>query len=462
MNNINELYENATKAYWAIADWDQEKIDTMLEHMAAAVFKNATELGAMVYEETKIGDPETCVMLMHAFPVSFWSYLKGKDAFGLLKDDKARGIKTYGKAMGVVACLTPSTTHITNGFENIMKSLKSGNAVIMAPHPLAWKSHKRMIEIMMEAGKEVGAPDYLIQSLEEPTIEDTGKLMSTCDVVVGTGGAEMVKAAYSSGTPAFGVGQGCVPVLYSPTWPAEEVEKYTQMNIIDRITNGGVPCTCPQMVYIPRSREAEFVEAYKKNGAFLIEDKETIDRIRDVVFPDGGTRINRKVVGKPIRKLAEMYGVKIPEGAQAFLIRMPSGVYGAMDTLCCEIMNCTLRYQVYDSFEEAVELARKGLFFEGAGHSAQVFSYSEDEIELAAKRLPVVRLMVRQGSAGVPNLFHQNGLAPSTSVGCGTWGGTSFSDNLDYTLLQNHTMVVYPQGEGGLPTPEELFGDLIK
>ena len=133
-----------------------------------------------------------------------------------------------------------------------------------------------------------------------------------------------------------------------------------------------------------------------------------------------------------------------------------------MDRLCGEIMNPTLRYQVYDDFAEAVELARKGLFYEGGGHSAQLFSYDEEEIELAARRLPVVRLLIRQGSQGVSNLSLSNGLAPSTSVGCGTWGGTSFSDNLDYTLMQNHTMVVYPQEEKELPSPFDLFGDLLK
>ena len=288
-------------------------------------------------------------------------------------------------------------------------------------------------------------------------MDSTNELMRTCDMVIGTGGAEMVKAAYSSGTPAIGVGQGCVPVLYSPSWPAEEVNNSVALNIANRISMNGVPCTCPQMVYIPREREAEFIETYKQNGAMVIEDKETIDRIRDVVFPDGGTRINRKVVGKMPNDLAEMYGIDVPAGTKVILLKMPAGVCGAMDTLCGEIMNPTMRYQVYDKYEDAVELARTGLYYEGGGHSAQVFSYDEAEIDLAAKRLPVVRVMVRQGSAAVANMNMANGLAPSSSIGCGTWGGTSLSDNLDYPYMQNHTMVIYPRGNG-----EKKFSKLNK
>lgn len=460
---IQRLYDKGTAAYWAIADYSQEQIDAMLERMAAIVYDHADELGNMVFEETQLGDRSAHIRLMHVFPVAFWSYLKGKNAFGLLKDDPQRGIQTYGKAMGVVGCLTPSTTNISNAFENTMKAVKSGNAIVLAPHPRAWRSHKRMVELMQEGIKAVGGPDNLVQSIEDPTIEMSGELMATCDVVVGTGGAEMVKAAYSSGTPAFGVGQGCVPVIISPTYPADEIDGITATNLADRANNNGMPCTCPQMIYIPRSRKEEILASYVKNGAFLVEDADAIQGIRDLVFPNGGRSINRAVVGQPAAKIAQMYGIgEIPEGTKVLMLPVADGAYGGMDVLCQEIMNPTLRFQVYDDYAQAVELARKGLFYEGAGHSAQIFSYEQAEIDLFARRIPVVRVLVRQGSAGVPNLTLSNGLAPSTSVGCGTWGGNSFSDNLDFTTLQNHTMVIYPLDAKGLPTAKELFGDLVE
>ncbi len=462
MSYVQDLYKKGTEAYWAIADYDQEQIDVMLERMAAIVYKHADELGEMVYEETGLGDRNAHMRLMHVFPIAFWSYLKGKNAFGLLKDDKERGLQTYGKAMGVAAVLTPSTTNITNAFENVMKCVKSGNAVILAPHPRAWKTHKKMVEYLQEAIETAGGPEGLVQSLEDPTIDMTGELMKACDVVIGTGGADMVKAAYSSGTPAFGVGQGCVPVVISESYPADEIDAVTALNIADRANNNGMPCTCPQMIYIPRSRKEEFLESYRKNGAYITEEQKDIDRIREVCFPEGKAYLNRKIVGLPASKLAESYDLEIPEGTKVIMIPVPDGTWGEMDLLCKEIMNPTMRYQFYDDYAEAIETARKGLFYEGAGHSAQIFSYEQGEIDLAARRIPVVRLLIRQGSAGVPNLTLSNGLAPSTSVGCGTWGGTSFSDNLDYTLLQNHTIVVYPQEMKPLPTAEELFGDLIK
>lgn len=459
---VQGLYKQGTDAYWAIADYTQEQIDNMLERMAAKVYKHADELAHMVFNETKLGDLNDQIRLMHVFPVAFWSYLKGKNAFGLLKNDPETGIETYGKAMGVVAILTPSTTNITNGFEICMKSIKSGNAAILAPHPRAWKSHKRMVEILQEAIQEVGGPDNLVQSLEDPSIEMSGELMATCDVVVGTGGADMVKAAYSSGTPAFGVGQGNVPVILSAAYPADEIDSFTKQVIGDRANNNGMPCTCPQMVFLPCSRKEEVMASFAKNGAHIIEDEAVIAKIRDIVFPGGERRINRAVVGLPATEIAKLYGIEVPESARVIMLKLKDGVCGGEDVLNQEIMNPTLRFQFYDDYAEAVQIARTNLFFEGAGHSAQIWSYDKKEIDLFARRIPVVRALVRQGSPAVPNLTLSNGLAPSTSVGCGTWGGNSFSDNLNYTTLQNHTLVVYPLRKGELPTAEELFGSLIQ
>lgn len=455
---IQNQYKKGTQAYWAIADFTQEQIDGMLEKMALRTYEHAEELGTMVAEETQMGDAATNIGSMQRFPLFIWHYLKGKNSFGLLEDNQDIKIQTYGKAMGVVACLTPSTTHISNGFEMCMKAVKSGNAIVLGPHPRAWKSAKRLVEVLSAAVKEAGGPDNLIQSVEDPTIELTAELMAVCDVVVGTGGADMVHAAYSSGTPAFGVGQGNVPVILSESYPKDEMAKAVATVAMDRWLAGGVACTSPQFIFCPRSRKDEVLELYQKNGACYIEDKETIDRIRSVCFPDGDGRINRKVVGINAMKLAKAYGVDAPEGTRLFLLKVEDGTIAEDDLLYHEIMNPTSRIQFYDDYKTAVELARRNLFYEGAGHSAQIWSFDQDEIDYAAKRLPVVRVLVRQGANGVSNLTLQNGLAPSTSVGCGTWGGNGFSDNTNYTTLQNHTMVIYPVRDPKIPSFEEVFG----
>jgi len=456
---IKELYENGKKAYWAIADFSQDQIDAMLEKMAKTVYLHAEELGRMVHEETALGDVNAKIRQMKIFPLTFWSYLKGRDAFGLLSTDQETKIETYGKAMGVIAVLTPSTTNIANGFEICMKSVKSGNAAILSPHPRAWKSSKRLTELLCAAIKEAGGPDHLIQSVENPTIELSGELMATCDAVVGTGGADMVKAAYSSGTPAFGVGQGNVPVVISKDYPVEELDMVTDTIITDRANDFGMPCNSPQVVLIPRAMEEKIMPLFVKNGGYIVEDEAVIDNIRKVVFPEGGHRINRDIVGRPAIKIAESYGIGVPENTRAILVRLKDGTRGAEDVLDQEIMNPTLRFQFYDDFNDAVEIARSNLFHEGAGHTAIIWSNNQNEIDRYAKRVPVVRCLVNQGSGGTPNLTRRNGLPPSTSVGGGTWGGNSFSDNLNYTTLQNHTMVVYPVYEGGIPTYEEVFGE---
>ena len=457
---IQELYNKGNRAYWAIADFTQDQIDIMLGKMAKIVHDHAEELGQMAYEECEMGTADDYIGYMKIFPLCYWSYMKGKKSFGMIDDNPQTKIQTYGKAMGVVACLTPSTTNISNGFEISMKAVKSGNAIIIAPHPRAWKASKRLAEYLQVAIKSAGGPDNLVQSIENPSLEDTTDLMAICDVVVGTGGASMVKAAYSSGTPAFGVGQGNVPVVVSATYPADEVLNVVKTILSDRYSGGGVGCTCPQIVFLPRSRKDEFMKLFAENGAYIVEDGEVIDRIREVVFPDGGRRINREVVGQSAQVLAKMYGLTIPEGTNTIMLKLKDGVRAGEDVLNQEIMNPTLRYQFYDDFAKATEIARANLFYEGAGHSTQLWSYEQKEIDLYARRIPVVRLLIRQGAIGAANITLQNGIAPSTTVGCGTWGGNSFSDNLDYTTLQNHTLVLYPLNDGSIPTAEECFADV--
>lgn len=455
---IEKLYQNGRAAYWEMEEKSQDEIDAILKSICLTVLPKAEELGKSIAEEVGMGDPATFVGTMQLFPLVFYNYMKDKPAIGVIDDDPQLKIRTYGKAMGVVACLTPSTTNISNGLEMTLKAIKSGNAIIHAPHPKCWKTFKKMVEIMMEGVKAAGGPDNLIQTVEAPSIDMTNELMSTCDVVVGTGGADMVHAAYSSGTPAFGVGQGNVPVLISESYPAEELAQKVIPGIIaDRCAGNGTPCTCPQHILIPRSRADEILGLFQANGAYLVDQKEDVDRIRDVVFPDGGTRINRAIVGRSGKKIAAMYGLEVPETTKVILIKLEDGSTAETERLLREILNPTIRFQLYDNYADAVEIARKCLFVEGAGHSSQIFSYDEAEIDLAARRLPVVRILVRQHGDGVANLLLANGMAPATSVGGGTWGGNSLSDNVSHKTLLNMTKVIYPISEGSVPKFEDVF-----
>lgn len=455
---IEKLYTQGKEAYEKLDGMKQEAIDAMLKSAALNVLKHSEELATAISEEVGMGDPATFQMTMKLFPLVYYNYLKGKPAVGVIDDDPDKKIRTYGKPMGVVACLTPSTTNISNGFEISLKAIKSGNAVVLAPHPRAWKASKMLANVMMEGIKAAGGPDNLIQSIEDPSVERSDEIMKICDVVVGTGGADMVKAAYSSGTPAFGVGQGNVPVFISKNYPAEELATKVVPGIVaDRCSGNGTPCTCPQHILIPRSRAEEIIGMFEASKAFVVENKEDVDRIRNVIFPNGGTRINREVVGRSGKRIAKMYELEVPEDTRAIMIRVPDGSTADNEVLLREILNPTLRFQFYDDAAEAFEIARKCLFVEGAGHSAQIFSYDEDEIDMAARRLPVVRILVRQHGGGVANLGLQNGLAPATSVGGGTWGGNILSDNISHQTLLNHTMVIYPISEGHIPSFEEAF-----
>jgi succinate-semialdehyde dehydrogenase len=273
----------------------------------------------------------------------------------------------------------------------------------------------------------------------------------------------MVKAAYSSGTPAFGVGQGNVPALISAGLTEAELDSAITQIVNNRAADNGMPCTCPQIAYIPRSKGEKILKMLVDKGGYLVDRPEDIDRIRALVFNNGPTgRMDVNLVGIPAAKLARAYGLAdVPADKKVILLKLKDGVRAKEDCLNREIMNPTLRFQFYDEFRDAVEIARANLLNEGAGHSAQVWSSDKKEIDLAARRLPVVRILVQQPGSGVTNLFWQNGMAPSTTIGCGTWGGNGFSDNLDYTTLQNKTMIIRRISEAPrLPTFEQLFGHL--
>lgn len=458
MNNIQEMYQKAKAAQMVMEDMTQEQIDKIVAGMARTTYKNAEELGNMVTEELRMGGTAAYnIASLQRFSTVYGGYLKGKPSVGKLSEDKEKKITVYGKPMGVVACLAPSTTHIFNFFEIALKAVKAGNGIICSPHPRAWKATRRMAELLQEAVIKAGGPADLIQSIEDPTIELTNELMHTCDVVVGTGGAEMVKAAYSSGKPAFGVGQGNGQVIISRTYNGITAEQLAQTTVNDNEIMGGVTCNSPQTIFIPRERSEEFIKAFEEAGVYMIYDEETIERIRKVIFPDGD-RINRAIVGQPIETILKAYEIDAPEGTREIGIKLDDKARGREDVLNKEIMNRTLRFKFYDDFADAVEIARANMFYEGAGHTAILWSDEPDEVALFGHRIPSVRCLINQGSTGTVNVNFANGMPTSSCIGCGTWGGNSISENLDYTTLLNKTHVIYQTNEPYGFTPEEAFG----
>jgi succinate-semialdehyde dehydrogenase len=303
----------------------------------------------------------------------------------------------------------------------------------------------------MKVVKAHGGPDHLVQTVVNGSIETTQELMKVVDVVVATGGAAMVKAAYSSGKPSFGVGAGNVPVIIDRDVDLKEsVEKIVTGAAFDN----GIICSHEQFVLTPQERYGETIRAFEATGkVWFTEDEAQIERLRQVVFPGG--RLNKDVVGRSAREIGAMAGLDVPEGIR--LILLPAKGAGTEDVLAKEKLCPVVAILPYQSFNEAVEKARANLLVEGAGHSAAVHSNNEAHIRCAGSELPVSRLVVNQASALTAGGSLTNGFAPTTTLGCGSWGGNSISENLDYKHLMNVSRIGKVIPNKKVPTDAEIW-----
>ena len=332
-----------------------------------------------------------------------------------------------------------------------MFALKGHNAIIISPHPRVEKMNKYLVDLFREELKKLGAPVDLFQTIEKTSIEATNVLMKNVDVVVATGGGAMVKSAYSSGKPALGVGPGNVQVIVDRGINYEEA---VPKIIAGRIFDNGIICSGEQSVFIPRENYDEVIDIFKKNGVFFVDNKDDVAKFSEAIFPDGGI-INRDAVGQGVQVIAKLAGVEVPEGTRMILLKARS--LDRNEPLCKEKMCPVMISAAYDTFEEAVALAQANLEWEGKGHSAALHSDDKAHIEYAGEHLTVSRLVVNQASSTGAGGSLYNGFSPTTTLGCGSWGNNSISENLNYTHLINVSQIGLFNKDAKVPTDEEIW-----
>lgn len=451
---VSELVKRAKAAQAVFEGYDQRQVDAIVRAAGKVIYDNAEILGQEAVEESKLGVLAGKIAKQRKVTMGAWEYLKDKKSVGVIEDDTINCVRVVAKPMGVVCCVTPSTNPTSTVGGNAMQVFKCRNAMIVAPHPIAKKCTAHGVSLIRGELKKLGAPEDLIQIIEEPTIEKTQELMSQCDVVVATGGFGMVKAAYSSGRPSYGVGQGNVQAILDRGYT--NYEKFAKTVIANRCFDNGMPCTGEQTLHIPAELETEVLQVLEANGCYIVEDAATIEKIRDTIFVDG--ILNRAVVGKTGPELVQIFGLdKAPADTKIVLLK--NQAYGDADLLCREILTPVIRYTTYEKFEDAVAGARATLLVEGAGHTATIYSHDETHIAYAANILPVCRVLVEQPGAGSGGSAYNNGLVPTISIGCGTWGNNAISDNLNYIHLMNKTRVSYIIPDAVEKTPEEIWGE---
>ncbi|PIE84507.1 MAG: succinate-semialdehyde dehydrogenase [Bacteroidia bacterium] len=450
MSLVSEMVEKARVAQAIFErDFDQARTDEVVRAIAKVVFDNAEMLAKEAVEETRMGVYEDKVAKNRGKSKGIWYDLKGKKSMGLVEVDPVTELQTYFKPVGVVAAITPTTNPIVTPMSKCMFSLKCKNAIIVAPHPRSKGCSGHTIDLINAELKKLGCPENLVQIIREPSIDATQELMKSCDVVLATGGMGMVKAAYSSGKPSYGVGAGNVQVIMDRDI---DFDKAAKTIITGRIFDNGIICSGEQSFIYPKEKKNEVFEAFKKNGAFFIADADR-DKVVNAIFEDG--HIAGDVVGQSVQFIAKKAGVSVPAETKVLVIEA-KGV-GAEDLVAKEKMCPVLAAFAYDKFEEAIEIAKTNLANEGNGHSAGIHSNNEEHIKMVGAALTVSRVVLNAPVSTTAGGAMGSGLATTNTLGCGTWGNNTLSENLTAKHLVNTTRVARLNGKTPIPTDDELW-----
>lgn len=433
---IAELIQNARAAQKEFEErfTTQRAVDEVVRAIALTIYNAKEELAPEVVEETGMGTVAYKITKMIATTTGQWNTMRGKASMGFIENPYDEpGVRVIAKPIGVVGSICPTTNPIITVVMNSMAAIKCRNAIIVAPHPKAKFVSQKAVNMIRAAFAKLGAPEDLIQIVapDHCTIETTAELLAACDVNVATGGPGMVKSVYSCGKPGFGVGQGNTQEIICDDWT--DLETTCAAAVANRAWDLGVPCTGDQMIHISAKREADFLAAVEKGGAYIIDDPEVRAKLSAYVFPDG-KNINRDVVGKTPQVVGKAIGIEVPEDRQVLLTKVVGQAQD--DVLCKECLFPLMRYRTYETFEEAVDAACANLYMEGAGHNSSIWTNDEANIEYASMRMPVSRLQVNQ----VP-LGKNNGMPPTTTLGCGYWSGNSISENFEWYHLYQTTRV---------------------
>jgi len=455
-DNIQEMYARARKAFETIEYWPQEKVDEMVAAAGWEWQKESTAiaLARLAVDESGIGVYEDKVAKIQSKTRGTMRDLIGEKTCGLVREDKAKGLKIFAKPMGVIAnvvpCTNPESTICCLG----LSTLKTRNAMIVSPHPRTQGSSYLTVEHGRKALRKVGAPEDLLQCIKETSKEKTVEVMKNCDFAIATGGAALVKVVYAAGKPSHTVGAGNVVSIVDDT---VDIPSTAAKIVKSKTANNSASCSSENAVAIEEAVYDEMIEALKAEGGYLCSDEER-EKLRQYMWPDG-KMLNRDIVAKPALYIAEHAGIDVPECTR-FLMVIGQKI-GPEDRFSGEKISLVLTVWKWTDFSEMVDRTAKILKFSGEGHSTSLHSLKEDrQIELALKA-NVGRVNCNMPHAAANSGSWFNGQPTTDSLGCGTWAGNMTTDNINWRQFLNYTWLSTPIPEH-IPSDEELFGDYLK
>ena len=456
---IREMVEKARRAQKQIEDYGQEQVNEMVTAVAWAVYKkeNAEYLAQLSVEETGMGNYEDKVTKNRRKTMGTLRDLLHPTAksVGIIKVDEEKGITEIAKPVGVVGALTPVTNPAATPVNKTMMILKGRNAVILAPHPRAKETCGEVVRLMHQELAKVGAPLDLIQYLTEPTKELTQELMRQVDLVVATGGQAMVRAAYSSGTPALGVGAGNAVVIIDDT---ADIEDATDKIVLSKTFDYATSCSSENSLVIQDVIYDKVLDALKKKGGYLASPEEK-EALQNAAFKDG--HLYAGIVGQSPQTIASLAGLPQEKVRNARFFMVEEEGIGRDHPFSGEKLSVILTIYKYHNFEEALDKVERIIDYQGKGHSCGIHSSNEEHIIKLALRIKVSRILVNQAQCFGNGGNFDNGLNFTLTMGCGTWGGNSITENLSYKHFINISRLsrVIPEV---IPTEEQLWGAYLK
>lgn len=443
----------AREAQAKFANVDQATADAAVRALAWAIYKpeNARALAEMAVEDTHLGNvPDKIIKNQRKTFGTLRDLMRGKSV-GVIERNEALGIVKYAKPMGVIGAVTPSTNPAATPVNKAMMAIKARNAMVIAPSPAGYVTTARTVELMREELERIGLPADLVQVLPRPvTKESTEALMKACDLVVVTGSQDNVRRAYSSGTPAIGVGAGNVPVIIDETADLDAAAvRIRDSKIFDNSTS----CSSENSVTIVESVYEEAIAALERAGAYRCDNAEKA-RIAERLWMKG--KLNRNLIARDAGVLAEAFELSPEAEGKTFFLVEDEGV-GRDRPFSGEKLALVLTVYKAPDFAAAKEQVRKVLDHQGKGHSVGLHTKNMDRARELAEDLEVVRVLVNFAHTFGNGGGFNSGLGFTLSMGCGSWQGNSISENLGFHHFMNITHLVTPIPEDK-PTEKELFG----
>ncbi len=433
VEKLEEAIARTREAQKVFATYTQEQVDKIFLAAASAANKARIPLAKMAVEETGMGVVEDKVIKNNYASEYIYNAYKDTKTCGIIEEDKAYGIKKIAEPIGVIAAVIPTTNPTSTAIFKCLLALKTRNAIIISPHPRAKNCTIAAAKLVLEAAVKAGAPEGIIDWIDVPSLDMTNTVMKEADIILATGGPGMVKAAYSSGKPALGVGAGNTPAIIDDS---ADILLAVNSIIHSKTFDNGMICASEQSVIVLENIYDSVKEEFAARGCYFLNDRET-EQVRKTIIINGA--LNAKIVGQPASKIAELAGVKVPEGTKILIGEVES--VELSEEFAHEKLSPVLAMYKAKSFEEALDKAERLVEDGGFGHTSSVYLNEVTETEKLnsfAARMKTCRILVNTPSShgGIGDLYNFK-LAPSLTLGCGSWGGNSVSENVGVKHLIN-------------------------